>query len=233
MGAPLAGSDGVNAGNANEDLVLVRPILCDDNSVIYLRVRTVGQKTSIIKWAWSGAAIGGSFAACSMVTDRTNDTAALYAALHNSTAQNSGCGAQWQMSLDGKTVILFSNTYYYGSGFQFVLINTETGGLSKLIVHHNTNYGANPIPYGASNFLIASGHNGDSIGVYSASINWKDYDIYAGGSGTYTGDLVMPSNWWVGRLDVTYYTTCYPAFQIHLGTDNKAIVDAENGKWQV
>jgi hypothetical protein len=231
VGAPLAGTDGQNTGNANEDLKLVRPILCDDNSVIYLRVRETGQKTSIIKWGWSGAAIGGSFAAGSMVTDNTNNVTALFTATKNTTAQNTGCGAQWQMSLDGKTVILFSNTYYYGSGIQFVLINTETGGVSKLIVDHNTTYGSNPLPYGASNFLIASGKNGDSTGVYSASVNWKDYDIYSGGSGTYTGALVMPSNWWVGRLDMTYYTTCYPAFQLHLGTDNKAIVDAENGKW--
>jgi len=233
-GARVVGGTGGNIGGtyggSNEMVVKIRPVLSDDNSVTFLNHQNENLKIAVVKWPWTGALIGGSFATTTILSDRT--TAECYASTTNATANNCGSGAQWQISLDGKTVMLSSNSYYYGAGLQYVLINTVTGGLSKLIVKHDTTHAHYVVPVGASNFLIMTSENTDGTGIFATKINWNDYDVYSGGTGTYAGVLAQPANWRMKLFDSTYYTTAYPSIHQHIGVDNKAIVAAENGTWQ-
>ena len=233
-GARIVGGIGGNIDGTystnNEMYLKIRPVLSDDNSVTFLSLASGQNKIGIIKWPWTGALIGGSFAAVTNVSTRT--TGECYSSTVNATANNCGSGAQWQISLDGKTVMLSCQSYYYGAGLQYVLINTVTGGLSKLILKHDTTHAHYVVPIGASNFLIMTSENTDGTGIFATKINWNDYDVYSGGTGTYAGVLAQPANWRMRLFDATYYTTCYPTIHQHIGVDNKAIVAAENGTWQ-
>ena len=229
VGATIA-SYGGYASNT-EITVWVRPVLSDDNSVTFLNVMSAASVVNVIKWPWSGALIGGSFGASTIVSSRANGSA-IYSAATGADYEASGAGAQWQISLDGKTALLFCQTYYTGAGIQYIMINTVTGGLSKLIVKHDVTHANWAIPIGASNFVIMDSSNPDGSGMWTTKINWRDYDLYEGGSGTYVGALTQPSNWRVKQLDANYYTTSYPTVYQYLGADNKAIAEAEVGTWQ-
>ena len=228
VGPIVSAYGGYSSGN--ESSIFVRPILSDDNSVTFLNMLN-NYTINVIKWSWSGALIGGSFGSSTIVSSRANGTN-IYNASTGSDYEASGAGAHWQMSLDGKTVLLFCQSYYTGSGLQYIMIDTVTGGLSKLIVKHDVTHANWVIPIGASNFVIMDSSNTDGTGMWTTRINWRDYDVYSGGSGTYTGILTQPSNWRVKQLDATYYTTCYPTVHQYIGADNKAIAEAEAGTWQ-
>ena len=229
VGATIASYGGYSSNT--EITVWVRPVLSDDNSVTFLNVMSAASVVNVIKWPWSGALIGGSFGASAIVSSRANGSA-IYSAATGGDYEASGAGAQWQISLDGKTALLFCQTYYTGAGIQYIMINTVTGGLSKLIVKHDATHANWAIPIGASNFVIMDSSNTDGTGMWTTKINWRDYDLYEGGSGTYVGALTQPSNWRVKQLDANYYTTSYPTVYQYLGADNKAIAEAEVGTWQ-
>ena len=215
----------------NENHLWVRPILSDDNSIVYFNIQNNDNKVGVIKYPWSGALIGGSFGTPVIVGERTSST--VYSAGYNATARNCGSGSQWQMSLDGKTVLLSAQSHYYGAGLQYMMINTLTGGVSKIIVKHDTSHAQWVIPVGASGFVILGSDNTDGGGQYVSRLNWLDYDIYGGGAGTYAGAMDHPANWTQRLLDAAFYTTMYPSIHQHIGIDNKAIALAEQGKWQV
>ena len=217
--------------NAAEMSSYLRPILSDDNSVTFLGGAFQGTGCPLVKWTFSS----GAFNAATVVSTATANAAwSGGSPWEDKDTVNAGGGTNFQMSLDGKTICLFQQTYYFCSGIQFCMVNTETGGLSKIYRQHSTDNGYNVIPYGASNFMIGEGYNAaaGSGGAYATTFNWKAMDAEAGGSGTYTGEVTMPTTWRVQAFDSSYYSTMYPQFGMVVeGVDNKAIIKASTGKW--
>jgi len=207
-----------------------RPILSDDNSVTFFggAMRNVAG-CPLVKWSWnSGTGAFNAALAVSTATTRVN-----WIGGHVSDIPSINCagGTNFQISLDGKTVCLFQNTHAYSAGLQYALVNTETGGLSKIINNHSTTDGFQCIPYGASNFGFFPNTESNNVGVQVTSINWKDYDAESGGAGTYAGELAAPAAWRAPLLDSAHQDGAFPLFVMCDTVDNKAIVNAEIGKW--
>jgi hypothetical protein len=207
-----------------------RPILSDDNSVTFFGGATQNVAgCPLVKWSWNSST--GAFNAATAVSTAT--TRAQWSGGHASDFDSINCagGTNFQISLDGKTVCLFQNSHAYSAGLQYALVNTETGGLSKIVNNHSTTDGFQCIPYGASNFGFFPHTNTNNVGVIVTSINWKDYDAESGGAGTYAGELAAPASWRVSLLDGAHDIEGFPLFVMCDTVDNKAIVNAEIGKW--
>jgi hypothetical protein len=213
-----------NFSSSDDIYYWARPILCDTGDVYVATQTNNSNWTYFFKWPWNSGT--SSYDACVLHSSLNGTTQ--YNAISN---ENGGSGWQFNQSLDGKTVHLSTNAYYYGTGIQFVLINTVTGGTSKIMNNYVSSGGMNVIPIGASAFAVIHSSNSDGSGVPVMMLNWIDYDKYAGGSGTYTGSQTVPTLWWDNLLDSPYYSTAYPAVYGFIGADNKAITKAEKGEW--
>ena len=208
----------------------IRPILSDDNSVTFFggAMRNVAG-CPLVKWSWNSGT--GAFNAALAVSTATTRVNWIGGHVSDIPSINSGGGTNFQISLDGKTVCLFQNTHAYSAGLQYALVNTETGGLSKIINNHSTTDGFQCIPYGASNFGFFPNTQCDGVAAYATSVNWKDYDAESGGAGTYAGELAAPASWRAPLLDGAHKDGGFPLFVMCDTVDNKAIVNAEIGKW--
>ena len=230
---PLQSASGADLSNGwvlgQDAIVWGRPVLCDNNTVQLWQQNygAVARTINHTKWTFSS----GAFQTPTFQSPASFGISPTYA-YHALQYENTGTGAQFQISLDGKTIAVFSNTYYTSCGIQYMLINTETGGHSKIIQQHSTTTAYNMMPIGASSFVVVGGSNSDGTGTWSHLINWESYDSYGGGAGTYTGSLTLPAAWWRYMMDAPGHTTNYSSFFQNTNIDNQAIVDAENGKWQ-
>jgi hypothetical protein len=119
--------------------------------------------------------------------------------------QGNYCGIRFQISNNGKYVLSYSPTYYYGSGINLAIIEVSSGKIIHSSLDDST-YGYSLVPLADQNFMISKSINADSgVGMTTSILHLKS--LFAN-----TEDKAkFPLGDWTQRaLDTSYYSTDYP-----------------------
>jgi hypothetical protein len=199
----------------------VKAVLCDDNSVVIMY--GVNNGVEIIRWVWDNSA---NTWAAQTTSDRKNRG---WTTLFH---QLEGVYPNFTMSLDGKTIVLTSQAYYYAAGYYLTMIDVATGH-TKSYYKEESAKSYSIIPLGASKFLFSSSRNTDGNDrLYANVVSWDDLhtnpatDYWASGF----VNAIPGATPQLGFLDTPDQTTNYPAVIPIPNIDNEAIVLAEKGE---
>ena len=197
---------------------ITKALLCDNNDVFIMGSTTNG--VQVRRWRWNSG---------------TNTWDAPTAADRDWTTKyhNDGTASypNWCMSLDGKTAVLMTHSYYYMTGYYLTIIDVATGNAHNY--YHTTSSGSYSItPIGASEFLFSHSTNTDGFaGVYTTVISW-DKIQYDATPDHFTAHAHHPAHMTpIYRfIDAPHNSTNYPTICPLIDVDNESIVFAEKGE---
>jgi hypothetical protein len=119
--------------------------------------------------------------------------------------QGAQYGIRHRITLNGKFVIAYAPTYYYGSGIRFSIIRVSDGKVLSNSIH-DSSYGFSPIPIRASEFILAWSNNsdgGEGVRHYPLDI-LPQFETKSSGDTLELGDMIQHT------IDSGYYSTNYP-----------------------
>ena len=197
---------------------ITKALLCDNNDVLTMGSTASG--VQVRRWRWNS---GNNTWDAPTAADR--DWTTKYHHDTNSSHPN------WCMSLDGKTAVLMSHSYYYMVGYYLTIIDVATGNAHNY--YHSQSSGSYSIvPIGASEFLFSYGANSDGeAGMYATVISW-DKIQYDATPDHFTAHSNHPAHMTPTYrfIDAPYNSTNYPTICPLIDVDNESIVLAEKGE---
>jgi hypothetical protein len=206
---------GLNNNVSNRDYHdYAKPILCDNNDVIMMTSRSSG--VDVHRWRWNSG---------NNTWDAATQTYKTYSTKYH--ASGTAAFPNWCMSLDGKTAILMSHTYYYGCGYALAMIDVATGN-ARMYSGSSSSQSFSIVPIGASKFLLSSSTNSDGSGLYASTISWAEGAVdNAYDSFTFGNEMTTFVRY---AIDNSYSSTSYPTITPIITVDNESIVLAEKGE---
>ena len=140
-------------------------------------------------------------------------------------------GARWTQTSDGRYIAMYSPYYYYGAGVHMTIVRVSDG---KTLHSQWQTSGDTciPVPYGKSNFLMASSRNTDGGSGVRFGIFFCDWR-FANRNNNDDPDMFGTMDMSEYTYDSSYHSTAYPAIipaiyntavfnQGNLNTDNAA-----------
>lgn len=130
-------------------------------------------------------------------------------------------GIRFQISNNGKYVIAYAPSYYYGSGYNLALVEVETGKV-RHAKNNNSSNGYSFVPWGDNDFLMSESNNADSgrgltLTPIVSKVNFED-DAEVD-SATFASTLR-------NLIDSYYWSTNYPYIVPIMGQDYTKFIGA-------
>jgi len=195
-------------------------VLCDNNDIIMFQLLK-GYGYWMYQWVYDEAT--GQYSGGQRIGDQHHTT--VYSVTNN--GYDSGGGPRYHLSLDGKTIIFFCNSYYHLSGYHMGIVNIETGEYITNFYHHNSSYGFMFAPVGATGFIMIDGErNADgSDGAPICHFNWDVLRQRYGVNDSSSKSQEIEDYYAKYDYDTPYTSTHYIAIGSFPQVDNRAIVD--------
>lgn len=185
-------SSGKPTNNTNEDNYRCITVLCDNDKVVMFQmIPHYGCWTH--RWNSSGNSEGN-------VWNASHTTSYGY-------EQGDKFGVRWQVSSDGRYVMAYCPSYYYGTGLMCVLIRVSDG---KILYgqHNDGSYGHQFCPLGKSDFICAMQVNTDGgQGMYYRVIRSQREMMRLNDAANFN----PRDNMRTYMIDTPFYSTAYPA----------------------
>jgi len=114
-------------------------------------------------------------------------------------------GIKHRVTLDGKYIVTYAPTYYYGSGIRLSMIRVSDGKVLSLSIH-DSHYGFSLVPVGPSDFIMTWSNNSDS----GNGVRYYNLDMANQFETKNSGDTLDKGTVIVHAIDSGYYSTNYP-----------------------
>ena len=212
--------------------LFARPVLCDNNDIYWFQESNNASTSAQAVLKMTMNAGGTAYLAQDAASVHSNANS--WAVPNYSSVNGTHIGnVEYQQSLDGETVMVYTCPYYFHGGLRYVLINLKTGKASKLETAQDTANSYGVSAFGASNFFIKKNANSNGVGTQQFVLNWEGYDRFNGGAGTYTGteNTRLINNTLINIMDAPNQGTDYTAIWRNTQYDNKAIVLASKNQF--
>lgn len=123
-------------------------------------------------------------------------------------------GIKHRVTLDGKYIVAYAPTYYYGSGIAMSVTRVSDG---KVLSHYSrdSTYGFSVLPIRASDFILIWASNSDS----EKGVRFYELDMENQFETKATGDTLVIGTVITNIIDSGYYSTNYPIVVPMMGSD--------------
>ncbi len=191
--------NGKPTNGSTEDRQRCIPVICDNERVIMFQ-----QITNYGAWCgrWNSPTVdgNGNFAGSQKNFSGTTTYGI---------DQGHRFGARFTQTSDGRYIAMYSPYYHYGAGSHMTIVRVSDGKTlhSQWQTSGDT---AIPVPYGKSNFLIATSRNSDGGSGVRFSVFFCDWR-FANRNNNSDPDMFGGMDMSEYSYDTTYHTTSYPA----------------------
>ena len=185
-------SSGKPTNNTSEDNYRCVPVLCDNDKVVMFQM-IPHWGAWVCRWDASGNS-EGQVGAWSWTTSYGYETGRRW-------------GVRWQVSSDGRYVMAYCPSYYYGSGIYAALIRVSDGKFLHMHVNDST-YGMQFAPLGRSDWILNYSINTDGgHGMYYRVIRSDREMTRRNDTENFNGQDNMRTY----MIDTPFYSTSYAA----------------------